>query len=156
MQDQLSIGFDTITDSIASDWGRLSTIGPMLMDTSNITFFEPNQVEQRIPVVAPTQPASRSFYLALMPSFYKIHYWPGVYVDSGKPASNMPDMGNETNDESLYNCSAYYLNPQQNSAETSNGLGTITPHASVYYPALMGTPEYFEKDHSATPIDYYV
>jgi Bacterial Ig-like domain (group 3) len=156
MQDQLSIGFDTMTDSIASDWGRLSTIGPMVMDTSNTTFFAPNQVEQSISVAALTQAASRSFYLALMPSFYKIHYWPGVFGDAKTPTKNMPDMGYQTNDESFYYCSAYYLNPQQNSADTFNGLGTITPYASAYYPSLMGTPEYFDKDHSPTPVDYYV
>ncbi|WP_074652503.1 Ig-like domain-containing protein [Terriglobus roseus] len=158
MQSQLSVGFDTMTDSIVSDWGRISTIGPMVMDTNNTTFFAPNQVQQSVAVAALTQAASRNFYLALMPSFYYVHAWRGVWGDSTTPANNIPDMGYLYNSDIPveYYCNAYYLDPQQNSGTSMAGLGTITPYASVYYPALLGIGQYFGNDRSSTPIDYYV
>jgi Bacterial Ig-like domain (group 3) len=165
MEDQLSIGFDTMTDNITSDYGRLSTIGTMTLDSNNLVFFSPNQVAQTISVAALSQAASRNFYLALMPSFYSIHYWPGTSGDATSSANNIPDMGNIWSVSHLggnddYYCSAYYLDPQQNGAPTNSGpltgLGATPANTSVYYSSLAGTQQSFANDYSYWPIDYYV
>jgi hypothetical protein len=157
MQGQLSNGFDTMTDSITSDWGRLSAIGPMVVDSNNPVFFSPNQVAQNVAVAALTQAASRSFYLSLMPSFYSVHYWQGVSGDYSNPANNLADMGYYSESVGAeYYCSAYYLSPQQNSRDSGTGMGTMAPNTSVYYPSSGGTAEWFDKDYSGSPINYYV
>ena len=157
MQGQLSSGFDTVTDSITSDWGRLSTTGPMIVDSNNPVFFSPNQVAQNVAVKGLTQAASRSFYLALLPDFYHVHYWQGVAGDTNT-ANDIPDMGyyySNTLGNTLY-CSSYYLNPQQNSSSTYSGLGATPANVSIWFPSPGGTPEYFDKDKSANAIDVYV
>ncbi|SDF05562.1 Ig-like domain-containing protein [Terriglobus roseus] len=164
MQGQLSSGFDTVTDSITSDWGRLSIIGPMTIDPSNTVFYAPNQVGQTVAIQSLTQAASRSFYLALLPSFYSVQYWQGVSGDRNTPGNNIPDMGyfsSDGNSYYTYFCSAFYLNPQKNSnpAEPNDpltGLGTIAANTSVWYPSVSGTPQNFQWDYSKYPIDYYV
>jgi hypothetical protein len=158
MQGQLSSGFDTTVDSITSDWGRISTIGPMVVDSSNTVFFSPNQVIQNIAVSTLTSAASRSFYIALMPIFNNVQYWPGVSGDSSTPANNVPDMGyfTESSVTGDQTCSAYYLTPKLAKGDPPAGLGTIQPNSSVYYPSSAGTPEYFDKDNSGSPIDFYV
>jgi hypothetical protein len=97
MQGQLATGFDVVVDDITSDWGRLSVIGPRVVDTGNPVFFSPNQAAQNVAVTALTQGASRSFYLALMPSFYGIQYWPRVMTywedRNGVTHAPTPDMG---------------------------------------------------------------
>jgi hypothetical protein len=153
MQGQLSTGFDTITDSITSDWGRISTIGPMVVDSNNSVFYSPNQVAQNVAVAALTQASSRSFYLALMPSFYNIQYWQGVMGDAVTPSNNYPDMGYFDDTFAGANtCSAYYLNPQQ----PNSNLGTAPPNTYVYYPSSGGTLSYFDKSTSNNPADFYV
>jgi hypothetical protein len=158
MQGQLSSGFDTTVDSITSDWGRISTIGPMVVDSDNTVFFSPNQVIQNIAVSTLTSAASRSFYIALMPIFNNIQYWQGVSGDSSTPSNNIPDMGYYSSDYITggATCSAYYLNPKFAKGDPPSGLGSIQPNSSVYYPSSAGTPEYFDKDDSGSIIDFYV
>ncbi|WP_263418012.1 Ig-like domain-containing protein [Terriglobus albidus] len=158
MQDQLSVGFNAMTDSITSDWGRLSLIGPMVLDSNNPVFFAPNQVAQNVAIKIMTQAASRSFYLDLMPDFYHIHYWEGVAGDERTPAHNMPDMGwyhhVGSGNYPGYYCKAFYLNPNENGESPS--LGTIPPLTSLFYPTPAGTPQHFQYDYSYWPINYYV
>lgn len=161
LQDQIGIGYDTLSDSILSDWGRLSKIGSMAVDPSNPAFYSPTQLAQTTAVNALTQAASRSFYLSLMPSFYTVQYWQGVSGDWQNPGNNIPDMGGYyTGSGRAQYCSAFYLAPQQNTVEQQNetytGLGTISSNVSVYYPSPAGTPQNFSKDYSGSPIDYYV
>jgi hypothetical protein len=158
MQGQLSSGFDTTVDSITSDWGRLAALGPMVVDSDNPVFFAPNQLAQTVAVAALSQAASRSFYLSLMPIFYNVHYWQGVSGDSTTPGNNLADMGYYSESAGAeYYCSAYYLSPQQNQkGSTLAGLGAMPANTSIFYPSSGGTPEWFDKDYSTTPINYYV
>lgn len=131
LQGQLSSGFDAMTDSITSDWGRLSIIGPMTVDSNNLVFFSPNQAAQSVAIQTLTQGASRSFYLALLPSLgYRIDYWQGV-----EPNVQM-GYGNS-------GCSPYYPQP-------------IPANVSVSFPSLGGTPQYFSQDYDVYPVDSYV
>jgi hypothetical protein len=132
LQGQLSSGFDAMTDSITSDWGRLSVIGPMTVDSNNLVFFSPNQVAQNVAVQALTQGASRSFYLALLPSLgYRVDYWQGVV-----PAVQM-GYGNNNG------CTPYYPQP-------------IPANVSISFPSLGGTPQYFSQDYDLLAVDSYV
>jgi len=139
LQGQLSSGFDAMADSITSDWGRLSLIGPMTVDSNNLVFFSPNQVGQSVAIQGLTQGASRSFYLALLPSLgYRVDYWQGV-----EPGVTMGYWSGV--------CNAYYLQPQTNS-------NPIPDNVSVSFPSLGGTPQYFsgEGNYSTQPVDTYV
>jgi len=132
LQGQLSSGFDAMTDSITSDWGRLSIIGPMTVDSNNLVFFSPNQAAQSVAIQTLTQGASRSFYLALLPSLgYRIDYWQGV-----EPAVQM-GYGNNSG------CTPYYPQP-------------IPANVSVSFPSLGGTPQYFSQDYDLYAVDSYV
>jgi len=155
LQGQLSAGLDVMTDSVTSDWGRLSTIGPEVVDSNNSTFFTPDQASQNLAVQGITQAASRNFYMTLLPIFYKVHYWPGVagYTDQTK---NIPDMGvlHQATDGST--CNAFYLNPSQNhSWEDLTGLGVAPANTNVWFATPVGgkTPFY---DTSINPIDFYM
>jgi len=140
LQGQLSSGFDAMTDSVTSDWGRLSVIGPMTVDSNNLVFFSPNQAAQNVAIQALTQGASRSFYMALLPSLgYRIDYWQGV----GPGVS----MGYWSNGQAL--CYAYYLTPQTNPVSAPPGI-------SASFPSLGGTQQYFAGDISSQPVDSYV
>lgn len=159
LQDQVGIGYDTLADSILSDWGRLSKIGSMAVDPSNPAFYSPTQLAQTVAVNGLTRAASRGFYLSLMPSFYTVQYWQGVSGDWQTPGNNVPDMGGYSVSNAYEYCSAFYLAPQQNAHNNNlipSGLGSIAPNVSVYYPSAAGTPLNFSKDYSGSPIDYYV
>ena len=162
LQDQLAGGFDTMSDAVTSDWGRLSTIGPMTADPSNLVFFAPNQASQQIAIRAVSLAASRNFYMALMPAMgYNIDYYAGVqgFVNPGTGAANIPDMGVYYTSDSWHRCSAFYLNPQTNSTTTFNGLGSPTPLSYVWYPTVAASANPFSMDKAslnATSIDMYV
>jgi Bacterial Ig-like domain (group 3) len=140
LQGQLSSGFDVMTDSITSDWGRLSTIGPMTVDSNNLVFFSPDQAAQNIAIQALTQGASRSFYLSLLPVFYRVDYWQGV-----APNGEMGYVGGGGSGT----CYSYYLVPQ-------TGDGPLPANVSVTYPSLGGTPAYFEFNTSPNAFDTYI
>ena len=121
MQGQLASGFDVVVDDITSDWGRLSVIGPRVVDTGNPVFFAPNQSAQNVAVAALTQGASRSFYLALMPSFYGIHYWPRVpaYTEhKSVTRAPTPDMGLKIPNS----CNVFYLSHDTYTMQPYQGM----------------------------------
>ena len=146
LQDQLTHGFDAAVDSITSDWGRISTIGPRIVNVDDPAFFVPNQVVQETVLDAIGSGAQRTFYAALMPSFFEVHYWPGVEHEQ-------PDMGYYTSHTQGGTCWAFYLNPHENT--TGGGLGTIPPYVSTYVPRPGGMPSYFS-GMGVAGTDYYL
>lgn len=162
LQDQLAGGFDTMSDAITSDWGRLSTVGPMTADPTNLVFFAPTQASQQIAIRAVSLAASRNFYLSLMPAMgYHIDYYPGVqgWLKPTAPDQNIPDMGVYYSDSNHDFCSAFYLNPQQNTSDGVYSLGSPTPLSFLYYPSVAGGSNPFARDHasgSLTSVDMYV
>lgn len=77
LQGQMSIGFDLEVDTILSDWGKLQALGPLVTDSSNQTFYSPNQIAQNEAVYTLSLAAERSYYISLMPSLYSVHYFNG-------------------------------------------------------------------------------
>jgi hypothetical protein len=170
LQDQLSGGYDAMADSITSDWGRLSVLGPMSADPNNPVFFAPTYAAESLAVNSLTQAASRSFYLALMPAIgYGVDYYPSVHgwVTQQTGEQNIPDMGvyytARSGDEDFEHCSAYYLQPQE--IPISGGfsdLGIPVPNSYVWYPTIAGVPPAFTRneagnpDASTTAIDMFV
>lgn len=103
LQMQYSVGFDSQLDSILANWGSLSVLGPQVTNTSNRTFYSPNQVAQNTAIRALGQASQRNYYLAVMPSFYQVHYYPSWW---GKRTQiNVPDMGTVNDDHS---CNKWY------------------------------------------------
>ncbi len=48
LQDQMGIAFDSTLDSVLGDWGKLSTLGPKITDSSNPTYYSPNQLRRTL------------------------------------------------------------------------------------------------------------
>jgi Bacterial Ig-like domain (group 3) len=169
LQNQLSGGFDAMADSITSDWGRLSILGPMTVDPNNTVFFSPTYSAETLAVSSLTQAASRSFYMSLMPAIgYGVDYYPAVHGWSTEQAGqqNIPDMGVYSSSGTLsttYHCKAYYLQPQENTtAPTFNDTGTTitapgsglgAPVANIYtwYPTIGGVPSSFPRNRAGNP-----
>jgi hypothetical protein len=153
-----------MSDAVTSDWGRLSTIGPMTADPSNPVFFAPNQASQQIAIRAVSLAASRNFYMALMPAMgYMIDYYPGVqgWINPPSGGGNIPDMGVYYTHDDWHWCSSFYLNPQMNNNNTFNGLGSPVALSYVYYPTIAGNSSPFPMDrasttNNSTSIDMYV
>lgn len=162
LQDQLAGGFDTMSDAVTSDWGRLSTIGPMTANPSNLVFFAPTQASQQVAIRAVSLAASRNFYLALMPAMgYSVDYYPGVqgWVNPPSGNANIPDMGVYSDAADWHTCSAFYLNPQTNSTSTFTGLGSPTANSFVFYPSVAGGSNPFGMDEAGngtTSVDMYI
>ncbi len=99
LQGQFSTGFDLTVDSILSDWGRLSTIGPLTTDSTNTSFYSPNQIAQAGALTAINLGIQRSYYMSLMPSLYSVHLWPAVagtdVFDPNNNNQNVPAAGSQ-------------------------------------------------------------
>ncbi|CAN5703201.1 hypothetical protein BH10ACI4_BH10ACI4_08190 [soil metagenome] len=143
LQGQLGIGFDIMLDSILGDWGKLSAIGPLTTNTSNLGFYSQNQVAQNATIQQMNQAAQRSFYLSLLPSFYSVQYWPSVYGAASN--NNAPDMGDNPERTT---CNSFYLWPQ------------APAFSNTWYPSYSGAPQPFASDPvgggPVINIDYYV
>jgi Bacterial Ig-like domain (group 3) len=128
LQQQLTAGFDTELDSLLGDWGKLSVIGPMITDSSNVAFYSPNQVAQNAGVTLLGQGSQRGFFLSLLPAYYSIQYFPGWYGVDPKP--NYPDMGSVQGANGT-DCNAWYSwSPQP------------PQYVSTSYPTAAGDPAY--------------
>ncbi len=150
LQGQFSAAFDATLDNILGDWGKLSQIGPMITDTSNIGFYSPNQMEQNVAVDQISQGTQRSLMLSLLPTKYQIHFW---YLTSAYQASNgfwYPDLGSihekvggGSECDTFYNYSgpipySYAVFPGANDAVTSPWVQSPGPYDGyVFTTAFM-------------------
>jgi hypothetical protein len=146
LQQQVAIGFDSNLDSITSDWGKLSSLGPLITNSNYPEFYSPNQVAQNVAVQLMGQGSQRDFYLALLPAFYSIHYYPSWVTDNNVTPANPPNMGNYISSSGY--CNSWY---------DWNSGGT-PPNVSVYHATYAGVPDPWStfSSHNPTPIDYYV
>lgn len=128
LQQQLSIGFDTQLDNILGNWGSLAAIGPKITDSSNPAFYSPTQQSQNNAIELLGQASQVKYYMALLPSFYSVQYYPGWYGNSAPSVTNAPDMG--TLDASRDNevCDSWYPWKQ--------GFANV----AQYYPSYAGAP----------------
>ena len=92
LQQQITIGFDTELDSILGDWGKLSALGPLITNTNYPEFYAPNQVAENVAVQLLGQGSQRDFYIALLPAYYSVQYYPSWVGWKNRPI-NPPDFG---------------------------------------------------------------
>jgi len=106
LQQGFTAGFDSGLDTILADWGKLSTIGPMITDTNNPAFQSPTQSSQLLGITQIGQGAQRTFYMALLPIDYSVQHYTYWYGQASTVA-NFPDMGGRT-DDNPGNCNTWY------------------------------------------------
>ena len=109
LQQGFTAGFDSGLDTILADWGKLSTIGPMITDTNNPAFQSPTQSSQLLGITQIGQGAQRTFYLALLPIDYSVQHYTYWYGQQG--ANNFPDMGARIGDSTSFCNTWYYTAP---------------------------------------------
>ncbi len=148
LQQQFTIGFDTELDTILGDWGKLSQLGPLVTNTNNPTFYAPNQLVQNLAIKAIGQASQRSFYMALVPTNYKVHYWPGWVGFSSYPI-NPPDMGiMEDDDNTDGPCRSFYPWYGQNATiNLPPFVDRATPTFAGYQYPWSGPSGLFNVDH---------
>ena len=136
LQGEFSTGFDLTVDSILSDWGRLSTIGPLTTDSTNTSFYSPNQIAQAGALTAINLGIQRSYYMSLMPSLYSVHFWPAVagtdIFDSRNDGQiNVPAAGSQDKKGNQYpwymTGQSAYPSPYSYEWVPSPGQGNGTP-----------------------------
>jgi hypothetical protein len=143
LQSPLISGFDTTTDNITADWGRLSTIGPRVVNVNDSVFFAPNQVVQVAAINALTTAATRSFYFSLLPTVYNLHYWKGVaWAAQSSNNGFQPTMGSIQEHEEYDSCNAFYLTPNT----LGGGLGTLSSYQGIVNPSVGNVAENFAQD----------
>jgi hypothetical protein len=110
LQQGFTAGFDSGLDTILADWGKLSTIGPMITDTNNPAFQSPTQSSQLLGITQIGQGAQRTFYMALLPIDYSVQHYTYWYGQASTVA-NFPDMGGRSEDNPGYCNTWYYTAP---------------------------------------------
>jgi hypothetical protein len=143
LQEQLTEGFDIELDTILGDWGKLSTLGPLITDSNNAAFYAPTQAIQNLAVKTLGQAAQRSFYMSLLPISYSVQYYPYWFSGGGFNPPNPPNMGSQTDNE---DCNSWYPWNQT----------TVWPLISLNYPSYVGTVNPWSFSSNPSPIDYYV
>lgn len=156
LQGQIGVSFDIEVDSILADWGKLSTLGPKIADTSNAGFYSPDQVARNIALQMLTNASERSFYMSLVPTLYNVDFWPQFYGsgsdDVNGTTTNPPDMG-ALNGYQEVTCHQFYTTPappySYEWTPTPGGyaLPVAPPKASNFWSNLATV---------STPADYYV
>jgi len=147
LQQQITLGFDTELDSITSDWGKLSMLGPLITNSNYPEFYSPNQVAQNAAVTLLGQGSQRDFYIALLPAFYHIHYFPNWLGDPTLPV-NPPDVGALTNDGTCQSWYAWY---------GSNNTVNMPLNVDRWVPTYHGHFNPWSGNYSPTaPVDHYI
>ena len=149
LQQQIAIGFDTELDSITGDWGKLSTLGPLITNSNYPEFYSPNQVAQNVAVTLLGQGAQRNFYSALLPAFYEIQYYPAWKGSSQRPV-NPPDMGALASTTGP--CDSWY------SWYGSGGTINVPPYVDKAYATYAGNPTIWQTfiDDPGDTVDHYI
>ncbi len=150
LQQQFSIGFDTELDTLLGDWGKLSQIGPLVTNTNDPTFYAPNQVAQNLSVKALGQASQRAFYMALLPTGYKVHFWQGWASYGASLPVNPPDMGEEDQKDSI--CESIYPWYGSNGAPLIN----VPQYVDRASPTYAGYKPIWTWVSYVTPIDHYL
>jgi hypothetical protein len=153
LQQQVAIGFDTELDSILGDWGKLSVLGPLITNSNYPEFYDPNQVAQNVAVQFLGQGAQRDFYIALLPAFYSIQYYPSWIGYTNQPV-NPPDMGSLN--EEYHTCNSWYA------WYGPNNSVNLPPNVDRWVPTYGGYPNPWTNSNDKTnatnwtPVDHYI
>jgi hypothetical protein len=153
LQQQVAIGFDTELDSILGDWGKLSALGPLITNSNYPEFYDPDQVAQNVAVQLLGQGAQRDFYIALLPAFYSIQYYPSWIGYTNQPV-NPPDMGSLN--EEYHTCNSWYA------WYGPNNSVNLPPNVDRWAPTYGGYPNPWTNSQDKTnatnwtPVDHYI
>lgn len=145
LQSPLLRSFDTMADSLTSDWGRLSQIGPRIVNVNDTTFYAPNQARQQLTVDSLTNASAATFYTSLMPTVYSVHYWMGVDGSSVQDPSAgqwLPSPGSLQDHTYGEECHAFYLTGPNggNSTQSEKYLNGLSVYTGKAYPRAGGDP----------------
>jgi hypothetical protein len=134
LQSPLIVGFDVLADNLTSDWARLRSIGPRIVDV-NDPLYAPNQVTQNTALQALSNASAQTFYISLLPAFYHVDYWSTVYfTPNSDPAKFQPLMGSTKNQIGSTICYAFYVTPN------NSNTGYLSAYQGIAYPTA-GNPE---------------
>ncbi len=123
LQGQMLAGFDTVADGITGDWGKLSVLGPKVVDPSNTAFFFPNQVLQNASITVMNQAEQRSLYLSLIPQFFQVQEWP---------------MSVGLTNEGVFPNMSYATNGDGNGNTFYTPWDPVPANSAVWYPTYGG------------------
>lgn len=148
LQSPLLRSFDTLADSLTSDWGRLSQIGPRVVNVNDTTFYAPNQSRQQLTVDSLTNASAATFYTSLMPTVYSVHYWIGVNgsntVQDDPPAGQwFPTLGSIDDHKGSggEECHAFYLTGSNGGNSTwGQTLNPLSAYTGRKYIRAGGDP----------------
>ena len=140
LQSQLIVGFDVLADNMTSDWARLSSIGPRVVDVNDPIFYAPTQASQNIALQQLTNASAQTFYFSLLPTIYHVDSWRTVEYNNTHidPTTQFqPAMGSLQGHLSPV-CNAYYLSPN----ESSNHPNQLSLYQGVVYPTIGNPASY--------------
>ena len=151
LQQQITIGFDTELDSILGDWGKLSALGPLITNTNYPEFYSPNQVAENVAVQLLGQGSQRDFYIALLPAYYSVQYYPSWVGWKSRPI-NPPDFGSLSQGGGGI-CNSWYA------WYGSGGTINLPPNVERAVPTYAGVPNQWTNTNYLTgqnPVDHYI
>ena len=151
LQQQITIGFDTELDSILGDWGKLSALGPLITNTNYPEFYAPNQVAENVAVQLLGQGSQRDFYIALLPAYYSVQYYPSWVGWKSRPI-NPPDFGSLSQGGGGI-CNSWYA------WYGSSGTINLPPNVERAVPTYAGVPNQWTNTNYLTgqnPVDHYI
>ncbi len=151
LQQQIAIGFDTELDSILGDWGKLSALGPLITNTNYPEFYSPNQVAENVAVQLLGQGSQRDFYIALLPAYYSVQYYPSWVGWKSRPI-NPPDFGTLSQGGGGI-CRSWYA------WYGSGGTINLPPNVEKAVPTYAGVPNQWTNTNYLTgqnPVDHYI
>jgi len=140
LQNQLIVGFDVLADNLTSDWARLSSIGPRVVNVNDSVFYAPDQVSQNTVLQQLTNASAQTFYFSLLPTLYHVDLWRTVEYNASHidPTSQFqPAMGSLQGHLSPV-CNAYYLSPNQ----SGNHPNQLSLNQGIVYPTLGNPANY--------------
>jgi hypothetical protein len=131
----MTSGFETEADSILGDWNKISQLGPRIVDTNDPVFYHPNQNSQALAVKELGLASQRSFFLALLPTEFNVHFYPGwEYLT--------PSMGTSSGTVVKDNCHPWYGSDfndvLHNTSPTAAGVSGIPGWAGNWDVSVMG------------------
>jgi hypothetical protein len=140
LQNQLIVGFDVLADNLTSDWARLSSIGPRVVNVNDSVFYAPDQVSQNTVLQQLTNASAQTFYFSLLPTLYHVDLWRTVEYNASHidPTSQFqPAMGSLQGHLNPA-CNAYYLSPNQ----SGNHPNQLSLYQGIVYPTLGNPSSY--------------
>jgi Bacterial Ig-like domain (group 3) len=140
LQNQLIVGFDVLADDLTSDWARLSSIGPRVVNVNDSVFYAPDQVSQNATLQQLTNASAQTFYFSLLPTLYHVDLWRTVEYNTTHidPTTQFqPAMGSLQGHLSP-SCNAYYLSPNQSDSNPNH----LSLYQGIFYPTLGNPASY--------------